>query len=190
MERYSATCRFILCSSNTSSIIPPIASRCLPLYFTPLPREVVLSILKKILEKEAIPMDTIPQDEQELMIAAAKGDLRRAIMYLQVRVQTGCEFNPDNLGETETSVIASAAFRAMQQGDIFTAKTRLETMMILHGLSGKEVLDELNRATRREYNDPRITTCIAETDLQLTHANNEFIQINALAARIVGEVFS
>lgn len=189
MERYSATCRFIFCSTNTSCIIPPIASRCLPLYMTPVSPDYILHILKDILIKEEIPEGTIPDDELKLMITAAKGDVRRAIMYLQVRVQTRVEFNPDSLGETETRAIASAAFRAMQERDFFMARNRLETMMVTHGLSGREVLEELNHAARREYNDPKITACIAETDYILTHANNEFIQINALAAKIIGEVF-
>ncbi|MDP3563633.1 MAG: AAA family ATPase, partial [Methanoregula sp.] len=42
MERSSGTCRFIFTTTNQSSIIPPIASRCLPLFFAPLDQNVML----------------------------------------------------------------------------------------------------------------------------------------------------
>ena len=35
MERYSRTCRFILCTTHPAAIIPAIASRCVPFFFGP-----------------------------------------------------------------------------------------------------------------------------------------------------------
>ncbi len=188
MERFSTTCRFIFVSTHTSSIIPPISSRCLPLFFTPLPREIIRTRLKEILIAEQV-QDALDDEELGLIVAASSGDLRKAIMYLQIRVSTKKPFDPDTLNESETRIIGTAAFRAMQAKDVRTAQTRLETLMIEYGLSGQEVMMQLRDAAHREFNHPRILSCIADTDHILTHAGNEYIQVNALAARIVSEVF-
>ncbi|MDD1729183.1 MAG: AAA family ATPase [Methanospirillum sp.] len=189
MERYSATCRFVFCTTQASSMIPPISSRCLPLFFTPLTREQISTRLHEILEAMGIAPDLMSNDEISLLVAAAGGDLRKAIMYLQVRVKTGTEITPASFDEGETRKITAAAFMAMQGKDIITAQRRLEGLMIEYGLSAREVLDELLLIVRREYYHPDIISCIADTDYIMTHAGNEYLQMNALAARIVGEVF-
>jgi len=50
LERYSATCRFILCTTNQSAIIPAISSRCLPLTFSSVDGPAILRTLMGILE--------------------------------------------------------------------------------------------------------------------------------------------
>jgi len=189
MERYSATCRFVFCTTQASSVIPPISSRCLPLFFTPLTRDQILGRLTEILETMGIAPGTVNQDELGLLVAAAGGDLRKAIMYLQVRVVTGTEITPATFDEGETRKIAAAAFMAMQAKDVATAQRRLEGLMIEYGLSAREVLQELMLVVRREYYLPEIISSIADTDYVMTHAGNEYLQMNALAAKIVGEVF-
>lgn len=189
MERYSSTCRFIFCTTNASALIPPISSRCLPILFTPLTEDQISNRLKEILQSEEIPEDAISPDEFSLLVTAARGDLRKAIMYLQVRVVTSKEITPESFGEGETRKIAAAAFHAMQGKDIETAKRRFETLMTEYGLSAQDVIDELMHVVRREYYDPALISCIADTDYIITHAGNEYLQINALTARIVEEVF-
>lgn len=188
MERYSRTCRFVFCTTQASSVIPPISSRCLPLFFIPLSREQILARLKEILQTMGA-TDTVNDEELGILVAATGGDLRKAIMYLQVRVGTGTEITPATFDEGETRKIAAAAFIAMQSKDISTAQRRLEGLMIEYGLSAREVLQELMLIVRREYYHPDIISSIADTDYIITHAGNEYLQMNALAAKIVGEVF-
>lgn len=189
MERYSATCRFVFCTTQASSMIPPISSRCLPLLFTPLTRDQIMNRLLEIMKEMGVAEGAVSTDELSLLVAAVAGDLRKAIMYLQVRVVTGVEITPASFGEGETRKIAAAAFMAMQAKDIAAAQRRLEGLMIEYGLSAREVLNELLLIVRREYYHPEIISCIADTDYIMTHAGNEYLQVNALAARIVGEVF-
>jgi replication factor C small subunit len=189
MERYSATCRFVFCTTNSSGIIPPISSRCLPLFFSPLTREQIHGRLLEILAAMGIPEGTISSDELSLLVAASAGDLRKAIMYLQVRVVTGQEIDPESFEESETRKITTAAFRAMQAKDISASQRRLEGLMIEYGMSAREVLSELLFISRREYYHPDIISCIADADHKMTHAGNEFVQMNALAAKIIGDVF-
>ena len=62
--------------------------------------------------------------------------------------------------------------------------------MIEYGLSAREVVGELRQVIRREYNHPALAIALADADLRLTHNANDFVQINALLARIAREVFS
>ncbi len=189
MERYSGTCRFVFCTTNASALIPPISSRCLPLFFSPLSPGIIRSRLHEILHLMNIPDGEIHDDELNLLVTAAGGDLRKAVMYLQVRIVTGEKFNPDYSDEGETRKIAAAAFRAMQSKEIGTAQRRLESMMTEYGMSAREVLAELLFVSRREYYHPVIISCLADADYIMTHAGNEYLQVNSLAARIIEEVF-
>ena len=189
MERYSSTCRFIFCTTQASTLIPPIKSRCLPLFFVPLPRETIRNCLLKILNN--IPEeDRIFEDETGLIVAASCGDLRKAIMFLQVRIETKIPFNPDTLSRTVTQEEACLALHEMKAKDIAKAQKRLQNLMITQGLLGREVISMLLKVTEREYNDPEIVTRLADADACLTHAGNEYLQINALVTTIVAEVFS
>ncbi|MDD1719709.1 MAG: AAA family ATPase [Methanoregulaceae archaeon] len=186
MEQYSRTCRFVLCTTQPAGLIPPIASRCFPLFFVALPDEDVSARLRSILAAEDV---RCPPDTVEMIVQASKGDLRKAVTLLQVVVSSREPVDLGQLSRSETAMIASAAFGSLREGDSAQASRRLESLMIEYGLSPQEVLVELRRAIRREFNDPRIARILADTDWRLSRSNNEYIQLNALAARIIAEVF-
>jgi replication factor C small subunit len=188
MERSSRTCRFIYCTSHPSAIIPAIASRCLPVFFSPLPDHLVESHLRTICARECAGECPVPEDQIGLLVAAAHGDLRKAVMLLQVAAESGSGANLLSLSRTETGHVATAAFSALQSGDVQAASRRIETLMIEYGLSAREVLKEIAEVTRREFNDPRITCALADTDSLLGHSQNEYLQLNALVVRIGREV--
>ncbi len=190
MERYSGTCRFIFITRTQSAIIPAITSRALPLFFRPLSDETILSLMTEILEKEEVPETAFDRDEIELIAAAARGDARKAILFSQMDCDTRIEGGFDEYLESETGNIARSIFRILRNGDIEKAKSVIEIMMLEYGLSGPEVLDELSRARKQEYNDPRITVAIADADMMMRDAGNEYIQMDAFLSGIVKNVFS
>ena len=190
MERYSGTCRFIFITRTQSVIIPAIASRALPLFFRPLPDDTVLSLMKEILAKEGISDTVYDKDEIELIAAAARGDARKAILFAQMNCDDRIEGGFEDYLESETGNIARSIFRLLQNRDFEKAKSVVEMLMLDYGLSGSDVLEELSRARKQEYNDPRITIAIANADIMMRDAGNEFIQMNAFLAGIIKEVFS
>lgn len=190
MERYSGTCRFIFITRTQSAIIPAITSRALPLFFRPLSDETILALMTEILEKEQVPETAFDRDEIELIAAAARGDARKAILFSQMDCDTRIEGGFDEYLESETGNIARSIFRILRNGDIEKAKSVIEIMMLEYGLSGPEVLEELSRARKQEYNDPRITVAIADADMMMRDAGNEYIQMDAFLSGIVKEVFS
>ena len=189
MERYSGTCRFIFITRTQSAIIPAIASRALPLFFRPLPDDIVLELMTEILQQEQVPDNAYDADETELIAAAARGDARKAILFCQMNCDERIEGGFDEYLESETANIARSVFRVLRTGNIEKAKSVIEILMLEYGLSGPEVLEELSRARKQEYNDPRITIALADADLRMRDAGNEYIQMDALLSSIVKEVF-
>jgi replication factor C small subunit len=190
MERYSQTCRFILVTRRPSGIIPAISSRCLPFFFSPVPDELIEGHLRSILVSEFVSSSCLPDEDLDLIVRASKGDLRKAVMLLQVASGPEGRANLVSSFQTETGQLAQAALSAIACGDPKSAIRGLESMIIEYGLTSQEVLHEFRAAVRKDYHDPRIVVALAETDYSLTHCNNEYIQLNAMVARIGNEVFS
>jgi replication factor C small subunit len=190
LERYSATCRFILCTTHRSEIIPAIASRCLPLSFTPVEGAAILDALGRILDAEAPGRRVELQEEMELIVHASAGDLRKAILLLQLLAESGRGAGTAETATSETGNIALQAVRSMRAGDFAAAQRTSESLLIDYGLSGREALREISLAVKQEYHDPRIIRILGEADHAMERAGNEFVQVNATVARIIREVFS
>src|SRR5512136_20121 len=190
MERHSATCRFILCTTRPSAIIPAIASRCVPLAFAPLEGPVMLGVLGRILEAEVPGKRTALGEELELIVHAADGDLRKATLLLQLLAESGRGAGDAETTGSEPGNVALQVVRSMRTRDFPVAQKACESLLIDYGLSGREALREIRRAVKQEYNDPRITLLLGEADDSLGRGGNEFVQVNAFLARVIEEVFS
>jgi replication factor C small subunit len=152
-------------------------------------QDVILRHLTGIREKEAADSLTCTDDDIDLIVQAAGGDLRRAVLLLQAALQSGrCE---DLLTHTssENATIASNALNALRDGDVRGAIRRLESLMIDNGLSASEVLYEARTIIQREYNHPALAIALADAEYRLMHANNEYVQLGAFATGI-RDVFS
>src|SRR4030042_2886004 len=80
MERYTETCRFIMCANYSGKIIEPIQSRCAPFRFSHLPRKEQDEYLNTITAKEQIKLTV---DGLDAIFEVCGGDLRKAINTLQ-----------------------------------------------------------------------------------------------------------
>jgi replication factor C small subunit len=189
LERYSATCRFILETTNQSAIIPAISSRCLPLPFVPVEGPVALAVLGRILDAEAPGSRQDLGEEVELIVHAAGGDLRKATMLLQVLVESGKGAGAADITTSETANVALQVVRAMRARDLPLAQKTAESLLIDYGLPGREALREIHRAVKQEYHDPGIVRILGDTDHALDRAGNDFVQVNAMIARVIAEVF-
>jgi replication factor C small subunit len=189
MEQTSSTCRFIFTTTNQSAIIPAITSRCLPLFFSPINPEVMLHHLQRIKTQEKPENGTCSDDDIDLIVQAAAGDMRRAILLMQVALTTGKCQDLFSISQSETNTIAASAVTALKEGDTRGAGRRLESLMIDYGLSGSEVLAEIRTILKREYNHPRVATALADAEYRMRHANNEFVQVGAFTTSI-REIFS
>jgi replication factor C small subunit len=184
MERSSSTCRFIFSTTNQSALIPPLTSRCLPLFFSPLDQDVMLDHLRTIRERENSSLHSCSDDDLELIVQASQGDMRRAILLLQAALEAGRCQDLFAISQSETANIAALALDALKNGDMHNAIRRLESLMIDYGLSGREVFLEIRTIAQREYNDPSLAIVLADAEYRIHHGNNEFVQIGAFASGI------
>jgi len=188
MERASATCRFIFSTTNQSAIIPPIASRCLPLFFSPVDQDSMFRQLRMIRERENLCLHPCSDDDLELIAQVAQGDMRRAILLLQAALEAGRCRDISSMACSETTNVAASALDALRKSDVRNAIRRLESLIIDYGLSGDEVFLEIRTIMQREYNHPALAIALADAEYRLQHGNNEFIQIGAFASGLE-EVF-
>jgi replication factor C small subunit len=189
MERTSTTCRFIFTTTNPSAIIPAISSRCLPLFFAPMDQSVVLAYLRDIRAKEVAGLSACSDDDLDLIVQAAAGDMRRAILLLQAALHSGSCEDLLTQSTSENATIVSQALNALREGDVRGGIRRMESLMIDYGLSGSEVLYETRTIVQKEYNHPALAIALADAEYRLMHAHNEYIQLGAFATGI-RDVFS
>jgi replication factor C small subunit len=81
MERYANNIRFIITCNDKSRIIFPLQSRCANYRFNPLKNEIVLEVIKNILDKEQV--EGFADEDLARFIYDLDGDLRRAITEIQ-----------------------------------------------------------------------------------------------------------
>jgi replication factor C small subunit len=189
MERASTTCRFIFSTTNQSALIPPVTSRCLPLFFSPVDQNVILRHLRTIREMENSGIHPCSDDDLELIAQVAQGDMRRAILLLQVALEAGRCQDLFTIAQSETANVAASAIDALKKGDVRNAIRRFESLMIDYGLSGSEVFSEIRAITQRDYNDPSLAIALANAEFRIRHGNNEFVQMGAFVSGI-REVFT
>lgn len=80
MEKYTATCRLILCANTTSKVIPAIRSRCLGIRVPAPSTEEVVKVLQNISKKEGI---NLPPELAERICNKSQRNLRRAVLMLE-----------------------------------------------------------------------------------------------------------
>src|SRR2546428_7290334 len=80
MEKYTDTCRFVLCCNYSGRIIEPIQSRCALFRFTPLPEEKAVEYLHRIARNDNV---NTTEAGLKTIVEVAEGDLRKDVNILQ-----------------------------------------------------------------------------------------------------------
>lgn len=81
IEKYAATCRFILTANYGDKILPPIRSRCTTFVFEAFPRESVLDLASGILSAEEVAFN---EEDVERVVDRFYPDVRTIINNLQM----------------------------------------------------------------------------------------------------------
>ncbi|HJJ36333.1 MAG TPA: replication protein C [Methanocorpusculum sp.] len=180
MERYSSTCRFIFITPSAAQLIDPIRSRCVPLYFLPVDSNLVRAHLVKILEAEGKSLD---DDLIDMIALSAKGDLRKAVMYLELAACFGVS-DPADFSKSEPQRMAEAAFESAQNGDLKSLQETLETLQISYGMTAGEVLVLLRKVIGSALG-PEGAIVFANADIAVREGQNEYLQMNVFSAELV-----
>ncbi|MDH7477171.1 MAG: replication factor C small subunit [Candidatus Bathyarchaeota archaeon] len=189
MERYTETCRFILCANYSGKIIEPIQSRCAPFRFTFLPREEQDKYLKHIAEKEGV---KLLKDGLEAIFEVCGGDLRKAINTMQAAASLN--------KPVDAKVVYSIAGRAnpadvqkmietAMKGDFLEARKQLRDMIQKYGVAGSDIIRQIHteifRSDIPEEWKIKLADIVGEIDYRLVEGADEEVQLSALLARLV-----
>jgi replication factor C small subunit len=189
MEKYTRNCRMILICNYSNKIIPPIQSRCVVFRFSSLSNDDIKERVKMIAQKEDI---EISPDGLNALTDVSRGDLRRAINYLQSCGTISQNINEDIVfrvaGEVPPEKIKEILKTALE-GQLSLSIKRLDDLKKEYGLSGRNIIRNLHRdmygLSIPEEMKIELSKILAEFEYRLSQGGTEEIQLQALLAKIV-----
>lgn len=189
MERYTETCRFIMCANYSGKIIEPIQSRCAPFRFSHLPRKEQDEYLNQIAEKEKIKLTV---DGLDAIFEVCGGDLRRAINTLQAAASLEKPIDAKNVfsiaGKASPADVQKMLKTAMD-GDFIESRKQLREMIQKYGVAGSDIIRQIHSEVfKADIPEPwriKLAGIIGEVDYRLVEGADEEVQLSALLARLV-----
>lgn len=188
MENYTSTCRFVLLANYPSKIIEPIQSRCAIFRFKPLPEGEIGKIADKIAAAEKL---TVDAKAKKALVAVSEGDCRKLENVLQSCAVMSSTITEELIYSTagvatpkEIKEVISLAF----SNNFQKAKDKLLETMLAHGLSGLDVIKQLQKEVLESGIEPKkklmlIEKC-GEIEFRMSEGADEFVQLEALLSQI------
>ncbi|MBT3298540.1 replication factor C small subunit [archaeon] len=189
MENYTKTCRFILSCNYSSKIIDPIQSRCAVFRFRPLSKEDIFSMIDKISERENL---TINNESKEALYEVCEGDCRKLENTLQscsvIKKEIDLELVYSMSSAAKPKEIKEILTSAINQ-DFLTARKKLLSLMLNYGLSGIDVIKQMNKEIWNvEISDDQKVKLIdkcGEIEFRIVEGSDEYLQLESFLAHIM-----
>jgi len=192
MEKYTESCRFIMCANYSGKIIEPIQSRCAPFRFSFLPKEEHDQYICKIAQKENV---LLQNDGLEAIFEVCGGDMRRAMNTLQSAASM--EQSVDSklvyavTGHANPMDVQKMLLTAVN-GDFLEARKQLRDMLQKHGVPGSDIIRQIHSEIFKTKEIPEILKIklvgyVGETDFRLMEGSDDEVQLSALLAKMVQE---
>jgi replication factor C small subunit len=190
MEKYTESCRFLMCANYSGKIIEPIQSRCAPFRFSFLPKGEHDKFVCGVAGKENV--NLLP-DGLEAIYEVCGGDMRRAMNTLQsassmnqavdsklVYSVTG-RANPMDVEKMLTTAI---------NGDFHEARKQLRDMLQKYGVAGSDVVRQIHSELFKSKGIPeilkvRVADYLGEVDFRIMEGSDDEVQLSALLAKLV-----
>ena len=186
MEKYSASCRFILACNEISKILDPIQSRCVIFKFKPLKNESMQELLDRIVKGESL---TIDKKASELIIKISGGDTRKLINTLQASSSIDQDVTAELIEEVLDYINPEEVTEMLKfaiQGDFEKSRDRLVQLRTLRGFTGVEILKAIYKEVLKLDMEPKnkikIVDRIATVEFRIVEGSDEELQIEALLA--------
>lgn len=188
MENYTQTTRFILACNYSSKIIDPIQSRCAVFRFKLLLSKDIFSIVDSIAKEESLLID---DKAKAALYEVSEGDCRRLENLLQ-----SCSAIDKHITEELVFSMASVAkpkeileiLNLAVNNDFIEARKRLLDVMLNYGLSGIDIIKQIQKEIMNLEIDNRskmnlISKC-GETEFRMTEGSDEYLQLEALLSQV------
>jgi len=191
MEKYTDTCRFVLCCNYSGRIIEPIQSRCALFRFTPLPDEKIVENLHRIAKNEGL---KFTETGLRSIVEVAEGDLRKSINTLQAASSMSKGITEESVyqvvGRAKPTDVHEMLNHALK-GDFIKAREELRHLLVRYGLSGSEIVrqvhSEIFRLAVPEKKRIDLVEAVGEIDFRLVQGGDEEVQLSALLAKLASE---
>ncbi len=188
MEKYSSTTRFVLSANYSSKIIDPIQSRCVVFRFRPLKEDETKKYIERVAGSEGIKID---EKAAEALIYVSDGDLRKLTNIMQSSAVADGKITEhavyDIAARARPKEIA-AMLRYAISGEFEKARLELNTLILVHGMSGEDVLMQCySEALKLEVDDKKklgIIVGIGECNFRIVEGANDRIQLEAMLAKL------
>lgn len=189
MEKYSATCRFILSTTKPSKLIAPLRSRGLQIFFTYVPDSILKAYLEKIGCAENLQFS---EGAFDAILYSAKGNVAKAVQTLQLvsLIAHGSVITEEIVYEATLGRDQSIdnLLSVALAGDFSRGRQLLDEMIVEKGLLGVEILEGLSEALAEsgetDADIARIVVKISEADARLKDTANERIQLEKLISSL------
>ncbi len=191
MERYSASCRFVLSCNYSSRIIEPIQSRCAVFRFRAYKPEAVRKLIARVTAAEH---RKVTEEAVEAIVAASAGDLRRVTNLLQLAGTHATEITADVLKEYATAPLrreVEGMLGAAFHGNFREARERLYALFVDRGAAGEEILRAIHaylpdvpEALLPAREKISLLEFLGEVDFRLAQGASDRIQLEAVLAHV------
>ncbi|NQZ85277.1 MAG: replication factor C small subunit [Nanoarchaeales archaeon] len=188
MEKYSASCRFILACNEISKILDPIQSRCVIFKFKALSMEALVALLDKVEIEESL---TFEDKTKEYLSQISKGDVRKLLNTLQAAAAINNTISIDGINEIIDFVNPKEVEEMIElakSGNFEKARDLMIKLRSIRGLSGLEILKEMYRVILKLDVDPKIKIKfidkIASVEFRLVEGSDEELQLEAFLATL------
>ncbi|MEK6792305.1 MAG: AAA family ATPase [Nanoarchaeota archaeon] len=173
----------------SSKIIDPIQSRCVVFRFKLLEKKDIVSVIKKITEKEKL---KITDDALETLYEMSEGDCRRAINLLQATASIALDINAEivkmiasSAKPTNVKIVLDYALA----GDFLNAREKLLDIMLKESVGGTDIIKAIQKEIWNLQIEPQIkvklTEKTGEAEFRIVEGSDEFVQLQALLASFV-----
>ena len=189
MENYTQTTRFILSCNYSSKIIDPIQSRCAIFRFKPLDKKEIFDIIDRIVKEEGLKID---DKAKEALYQVSEGDCRRLENILQSSAAIAKEINEEVIFSIASMARPKEVKEVLElalSSDFIGSRNKLLDTMLQHGLSGLDVIRQIQKEIWNLDIDNKIKAELvdkcAEIEFRMTEGSDEFVQLEALLSMFV-----
>jgi replication factor C small subunit len=188
MESYGTNCRMILITTNISSIIDPVISRCQLLIISPVDYTSFKNLILNIANKESL---NIENETIELLYRITEGRISNAIDLLQLSSinSKSVDLNRlyDNLISSQNELIRSLLLLSFK-GDFSKARELSRKIQANYRYSPHEIfkllLNELLKLPLSTFSKCKLIDLIANADFRAVDGLDSDIQVSNLIAKI------
>jgi len=186
MEKYSSITRFILSCNYSSKIIEPLQSRVSVFRFSPLTKQDVITLIKRVEQAEGLSID---EDVYDLIYYLSEGDMRRVLNIMQGSAVFGTHITREIVLKITSRAEPEKVRTMMEQalnGEFKQARDTLNELFINYGMSGEDIITQMFKEVDNLNVSERIKVIImdkiGEYDFRMVEGANERIQLEALLA--------